>query len=133
MLAKKESRQSARPDPSFDPLWQRKLYTERSDSWGRAIRRGIEVTTSGNSFDVLLFDPRQVHEAAMAIQAADRFLRDFKDELDQLEASLFPDQADAGIETDVLTLLSELSAVDDSPASQQVDESVGESEPGESR
>ncbi|MDZ4818189.1 MAG: hypothetical protein SGJ20_04365 [Planctomycetota bacterium] len=128
MIAKKESRQSARPDPTFDPLWQRRIYAENSDSWGRAIRRGLEVIASTKNLDVLLFDPKQVKEATISLQSADRFLRDFKGELDELEASLFPDQADAGLEAEVLKLLSELSGVAGPSSSQQADESTSESE-----
>jgi len=62
------------PDPDFDDLKSRKLFSERKDVWATAIRQAQDVITSDDLTEVMTFDSRALKEARDSLAVTVQYL-----------------------------------------------------------
>lgn len=84
------------PDVTFDELWKERVFSERRNAWGRSLERAQADTDAGGAVQVLLFDPRGLDEAKVALSVADEYTalleEQVEEKLKHIEQDGDPDQ-----------------------------------------
>jgi hypothetical protein len=91
--------------PTFEAFWQQKVFRQRGESWGNALRAGNEIAGGTSAADLLEFNPATLDDAVNALRAAREHLEHLERYLSEQEQDLAA--AGAG---DCDVLLSELGA-----------------------
>jgi hypothetical protein len=99
------------PDEAFDPLFRRETIAADASPWGQAVEAGRKLAEAKGLFDVLLYDPKVLRDAAAAVRVAGAHLVRLQKELAEQDRHQSVEGDPLELEKALLQALETLSAL----------------------
>lgn len=107
------------PDPAFDDLRTRKVFSERVDIWATALKHAQIVIDSDDPIEAMIFDPRALKEAQESLAVAMNYLTRVEKLVDEMLLHIEQEGDPDVLHSSILQTLEEIanqSAFDDEEA-----------------